>query len=54
MLKISMKTMEKLDLSMLSVFFSENKRILSKYLVNANSKCYTRNVNFKLKVGNFL
>ena len=38
MLKISMKTMEKLDLSMLSVFFSENKRILSKYLVNANSK----------------
>ena len=29
---------EKLDLSMLSVFFSEKKRILSKYLVNANSK----------------
>ena len=38
MLRINMKTIEKLDLSMLSVFFSEKKRILSKYLVNANSK----------------
>ena len=54
MLKINMKTIEKLDLSMLSVFFYEKKKILSKYLVNANSKWYTRKVNFKLKVGNFL
>ena len=54
MLKISMKAIEKIDLSMLSVLFSENKRILSKYLVNANSKCYTKKVNQKLKVGIFL
>lgn len=38
MLKINMKMIEKLDLSMLGVFFSEKKRILSKCLVNANSK----------------
>ena len=54
MLKTNMKAIEKLDLSMLSVFFSEKKRILSKYLVNANSKWYTRKVNQKLKVGIFL
>lgn len=54
MLKINMKTIEKLDLLMLSVFFSEKRRILSKCLVNANSKWYTRKVNQKLKVGIFL
>lgn len=54
MLKTNMKAIEKMDLSMLSVFFSEKKRILSKCLVNANSKWYTRKVNQKLKVGIFL
>ena len=38
----------------LFTFFLQKNGKISKTLVNANSKCYTRGVNLKLKVGIFL